>query len=134
MLEAEGVRAAAEGGHEAPLRWLSGVATVRPMKQTGTQVVPTAPPVLDPLFEVIEETDEIAHLVCCRDVSWRRAWCGEENDQIVSRMDVICTMCLEVADQKNPGWRFRDPCECPIDGQPCPSDEELDAIIARRSL
>ena len=91
-------------------------------------------PVVDPLFEVAEAGDEVVHLVCCRDVSWRRAWCGEENDRLAVSMEHVCSMCVEEAERLRPGWASSpDGNVCPIDGRPCPSQAELEDETARRS-
>lgn len=95
----------------------------------------TAPPLVDPLFEAVESADEVVHLVCCRDVSWRRAFCGEENDRLMSgSFDRVCSMCLEEAETMRPGWAALPGGNvCPVDGRPCPSPAALDEETSRRS-
>lgn len=95
----------------------------------------TAAPLVDPLFETTGSTDEVVHLVCCRDVSWRRAFCGEENDRMVSgSFDRVCSMCVDEAETMRPGWASSPEGNvCPVDGRPCPSAAELDAETSRRS-
>ncbi len=95
----------------------------------------TTPPLVDPLFEMADSTDEVVHLVCCRDVSWRRAFCGEENDRLTSAFfDRVCSMCVDEADAMRPGWAASpDGNVCPVDGRPCPSQPELDDETSRRT-
>ena len=91
-------------------------------------------PLVDPLFEVTDDADELVHLVCCRDVSWRRAWCGEESDRLSVSIERVCSMCLEEAERLRPGWASSpDGNVCPVDGNPCPCPAEVDDEIARRS-
>ena len=91
-------------------------------------------PLVDPLYEVAESVDEVVHLVCCRDVSWRRAFCGEENQTLALSYEQVCTMCVEEAERMRPGWTSGPGANtCPVDARPCPSPAELDALIADRS-
>ncbi len=92
-----------------------------------------APPLVDPLWEVADSGDEVVHLVCCRDVSWRKAFCGEENDAVATSYDNVCTMCAEEAERLRPGWCSSSPNTCPVDGRPCPSEAEVDRLIAERT-
>ena len=94
----------------------------------------SAPPLVDPLFELRRHSDEITHIICCRDVSWRRALCGESSDRLVMTARDVCTMCVEVADGMRPGWRANEDVICPVDGRSCPSDEEMNAEMVRRSV
>lgn len=73
--------------------------------------------------------DEVAHVVCCRDLDWRRAFCGyEEPDPvIVPEMTTLCTMCVEAM------GRVPGPGQCPVDDQPCPDDDTIDRMIAERT-
>lgn len=101
------------------------------MADVDTQV---RPPLLDPLFELVHDSDEIAHLVCCRDVSWRQAFCGEPGEHLLTSCTAVCSLCVETAERMLPGCFAGERVRCPVDGRHCPDDEELDAEIARRSL
>ena len=91
-------------------------------------------PVVDPLLEVVEAGDELVHLVRCRDVSWRRAWCGEESDRLTASVERVCSMCVEEAERLRPGWASSpDGNVCPIDERPCPSQAELEDETVRRT-
>jgi hypothetical protein len=101
------------------------------MTDVGTRTAP----VVDPLFQVAESVDEVVHLVCCRDVSWRRAFCGEENETLALSFEHVCTMCVEEAERMRPGWAHSGPVNtCPVDGPPCPAESELEDVIAERTL
>ena len=101
------------------------------MTELGTR---SAPPVVDPLFEVTDDADEVVHLVCCRDVSWRRALCGEPGDRLALEPRHVCSMCVEEAKRLQPGWTLlQEQYRCPVDGRLCPSEAEIDEEIARRS-
>jgi hypothetical protein len=77
--------------------------------------------------------DEITHLVCCRALSWRRAFCGVEQDTINATAELLCTMCVEQAEAMWPGWRADPETFCPVDGQSCPDEHEIDLRIAWES-
>lgn len=88
-------------------------------------------PAWEAKHRIVENPDEVAHLVCCRDMDWRKAVCGHEDTEaeIAMSADVFCTMCVEVwiSHGTEPGSGT-----CPFDDQPCPDDEELDRIIRER--
>ena len=74
---------------------------------------------------------EMAHLVCCRAQTWDVAWCGEPIGHLNLAVEVVCTMCAEVAEQHLPGWLENGPVVCPLDRRPCPDEHELDLRILR---
>lgn len=86
-------------------------------------------PVVLPTFARKEVPDEIAHIVCCRDISWEQTFCGEPGDYVNLAATVLCTMCVETATKMLPGALFESPPRCPVDGQLCPDEETLDALI-----
>ena len=79
-----------------------------------------------------QNPDEMVHLVCCRDVVWRKAFCGYEEPEmtIATQANVLCTMCVEVMTAKSGvPWDGN----CPVDDQPCPDEEAVDKIIDERT-
>jgi hypothetical protein len=87
-----------------------------------------------PAHELVDRPDEITHLVCCREVPWSTAFCGFQDLTGVNPSAVhFCSMCLEEAETRQPGWLGDGAPVCPLDGQPCPSEEEVDARIARET-
>lgn len=84
-------------------------------------------------FRLSADPDEIGHLVCCRDLSWSRAFCGAEGDTINLAVEMVCTMCVEQAEVMRPGWMAEPEIVCPVDGQPCPDEHEVDQRIARET-
>ena len=87
-----------------------------------------------PAFDLVDQPDEITHIVCCRDVPWRTAFCGAEGATGINPGALhLCSMCVEEAQARRPGWLFEAQSVCPVDGQPCPSEEEVDARIARET-
>ncbi|WP_147264701.1 hypothetical protein [Streptomyces sp. NBRC 110611] len=74
--------------------------------------------------------DDIGHLVCCRALSWRTAFCGAEGDTINPAPELVCTMCVEQAEAMWPGILADPEAFCPVDGQPCPDEHEIDLRIA----
>jgi hypothetical protein len=80
-------------------------------------------------YDWSEDPDEVVHLVCCRDLDWRRALCGYEEPEMTIARDprILCSMCMEVF------GRELGPGPCPIDDQPCPDDDEIDRIIDERT-
>jgi hypothetical protein len=87
----------------------------------------------EPAYSLVAKPDEITHLVCCRDVSWGRAFCGAEETEINLAATVPCTMCIEQAEVMLPGCLTNDPILCPVDGNPCPDEHEIDLRIAREA-
>ena len=85
----------------------------------------------EPAFRLVANADEIAHLVCCRDVSWKRAFCGAEEVEINLAATIACTMCVEHAEAMLPGCLANDPLLCPVDTNPCPDEHEIDLRIAQ---
>jgi hypothetical protein len=92
----------------------------RPAEQTRTA----------PRRQLVNDPDELTHLVCCRDASWDTALCGYESESVNLAAEHICTMCCEVAQQKwaelgvTP-WEGR----CPVDGAQCPDEVDVDLRI-----
>jgi hypothetical protein len=86
-------------------------------------------PAGEPGLRLTSDEDEIMHLVCCRDTTWAVALCGESSDQINLAGTVVCTMCVDVAEQLRPGCLSQDPLICPKDGEPCPDEHEIDLRI-----
>src|SRR4051812_42478316 len=74
---------------------------------------------------------EIVHLVCCRAPSWDVAFCGEPGRNVNLAAKMVCSICVEVAEQRRPGAVDADTLRCPDDGRPCPSEHEVDLRILR---
>ena len=83
-------------------------------------------------FKRGENPDELAHLVCCRDLEWRKALCGfEETDPVIlEEATTVCSMCVEAAG--GPDGPIATG-HCPIDNQLCPDSEDLSRKIAERT-
>lgn len=83
-------------------------------------------------YKLSSNPEELAHMVCCRDLDWRRAICGyyEEHQSIVDHAHNVCTMCVETAESM--GVTIGDR-QCPIEQRACPDDEEVDKIIAEHT-
>ncbi|MBS2537830.1 hypothetical protein KGQ20_34265 [Catenulispora sp. NF23] len=86
-----------------------------------------------PAYTLIARPDEITHLVCCRDASWTRAFCGSEETEVNPAATVACAMCVERAEEMLPGCFANVPTLCPVDGNPCPDEHEIDLRIAREA-
>jgi hypothetical protein len=85
---------------------------------------------VDPLFDLDDSaTDDIAHLVCCRDVSWRVAFCGAQETTVSPNARVVCSMCVDEANRMRPGVLHEQPPVCPVDGNACPPQQDIDARI-----
>ncbi|WP_120520354.1 hypothetical protein [Arthrobacter celericrescens] len=79
-----------------------------------------------------QNPDELAHLVCCRDLDWRRAFCGYEDPDpaVLLESNNVCAMCIEAAGgMEGPAATLGI---CPVDDRPCPDDETLRRIIDER--
>ena len=78
-----------------------------------------------------ENPGELDHLVCCRDLEWRRALCGyiAADPSSLHASDNVCRMCIETAGSMDdvPGDR-----QCPIDNHPCPDEAEIERMIGER--
>lgn len=72
-------------------------------------------------------------LVCCRDVSWRKTFCGEDGSEINPAAQIICTMCIDEAESMHPGWLSSGGILCPVDGNRCPDVDEIDLRIERET-
>jgi hypothetical protein len=91
-----------------------------------------AHPSHEPSFRLVNDEEEILHLVCCRDDAWEVAFCGEPSDHINVNGNTVCTLCVEVAQQHRPGFNvFADPPVCPMDGDQCPDEHDIDLRILR---
>lgn len=83
----------------------------------------------EPHFSLANDENDIGHLVCCRDPKWDVALCGEANDRINVNVQMVCTMCIEIA-KGFPGWDPQaEPPVCIHDGEPCPDEHEIDLRI-----
>ncbi|WP_458113976.1 hypothetical protein M1D88_07825 [Arthrobacter sp. R1-13] len=89
-------------------------------------------PAWEAKYKLSENPEELAHLVCCRDLDWRQAICGyiEEEPTLMYEADNICTMCIETAESMGSVMGSR---RCPIDNQECPPEDEVDRMIAERA-
>lgn len=76
-------------------------------------------------------TDEIAHLVCCRDQPWRVAFCGFESDTINMAAEHICTMCVSEVERLMPDVYEQSLPRCPRDRGLCPSLFEVETRVMR---
>lgn len=78
-----------------------------------------------------DNPEELTHLVCCRDLDWRKALCGysEEEPHLMTVVETFCTMCVETAARMGAPMGSR---QCPIDNHECPPEEEVDRMIAER--
>jgi hypothetical protein len=77
------------------------------------------------------DPDEIAHLVCCRDESWRVAFCGFETESINMAAEHVCSMCASEVERLMPDFHEHSPPRCPKDRQLCPSQLEVDQRVMR---
>lgn len=85
-------------------------------------------------YKLGQDPDELAHLVCCRDLDWRTALCGyEEPDEpvIMTEAKTVCTMCVEAGGGID--GRALAERRCPVDDRSCPDDDEVDRMIAERT-
>lgn len=89
----------------------------------GQQATPDTTPTATPTEEALElrtDPDDIAHLVCCRDDEWRLGFCGAPGEYLNFATETVCTMCVEVAEQRLPGCFDNDPMRRPNGHLPCP--------------
>ncbi|GAA1165826.1 hypothetical protein GCM10009664_37190 [Kitasatospora gansuensis] len=103
-----------------------------PTPSHGQQIVSTEPIVATHL-RLNADPDDIGHLVCCRDPSWRTAFCGIDSDTINLAVTTVCTMCIEQAEAMRPGFLAELGTNCPVDGHPCPDEHETDLRIAQET-
>jgi hypothetical protein len=82
-------------------------------------------------YQLITKPNDIVHLVCCRETSWGTAFCGEPTSREIN-MDIQrpCTMCVEQAEAMLPGCSTSEENLCPVDGNPCPDEHEINLRIA----
>lgn len=82
-------------------------------------------------YGLIENPGKLDHLVCCRDVEWRRALCGyiAKDPSLLHDSDTGCTRCIEVAGSMggDPGNQ-----QCPLDNKPCPDEAEMQRMMNER--
>ena len=88
-------------------------------------------PAWETKYKLSDNPEEICHLVCCRDLDWRRTLCGyvEEEPTLMVDIETLCTMCVETAEEMGGSLELR---KCPIDDRECPPEEEVDRMIAER--
>ena len=91
-------------------------------------------PTTTPRLVLVDEPDEITHLVCCRSTDWRQTFCGSlESEAVNVTAQRYCAMCVEEAESALPGWTDATERRCPRDGRRCPDEAELDARIAHET-
>jgi hypothetical protein len=73
----------------------------------------------------------MVHVGCCRDAEWTHGFCGTPVDEVNLAATVLCTMCVEVAQARCPGWLEHDPPIYPNDHRPCPDEHDIDLRILR---
>lgn len=81
-------------------------------------------------YRFVANPEEITHLVCCRDFSWRVAFCGFEGIEVNPAAEIICAMCLEEVSRLRPDLASGQEIICPVDGNRCPDEDEIDRRIA----
>ena len=91
----------------------------------------TRVPAWEAKYKWSDNPEEVTHLVCCRDLDWRKALCGyvDEEPNLKTEFENICTMCVETVEQMGAPMGSR---QCPIDNQECPPEEEIQRMIAER--
>lgn len=64
---------------------------------------------------------------------WRTAFCGLDTrgQGINPAAEVICSMCLDEAERLLPGFGLGETITCPVDGNACPPESEIDERIMR---
>ncbi|MGY3380225.1 hypothetical protein ACVWYS_002182 [Arthrobacter sp. TE12231] len=89
-------------------------------------------PAWEARYTLGQDPDELAHMVCCRDLDWRKTFCGHQEAEpvILQEATTLCTMCVEAVGGPGSPIFSRS---CPFDNQPCPDEEELDRPGARRA-
>jgi hypothetical protein len=89
-------------------------------------------PAWEAKYKLSDNPEELAQMVCCRDLDWRQAICGyvEEEPTLMTEVENLCTMCVETAAKMGAIMGSR---QCPIDNQECPPEEEIDRMIAERA-
>ncbi len=85
----------------------------------------------------LELAEAVDHLVCCRR-PWNRALCGADLEEasVTIIVDRLCSMCMEVAMSglAEHGYVLEDleRAICPLTGENCPSEDEIDEKIIDR--
>jgi hypothetical protein len=89
-------------------------------------------PAWEAKYKIGEDPEEMAHFVCCRDLEWRRAFCGyvEENPNLIPDPQNVCTMCVETAESMGGDFQER---QCPVDHRECPPIEEVQRMMHERA-
>ncbi|MHC2999327.1 hypothetical protein [Microbacterium sp. HJ5] len=77
------------------------------------------------------DSDEIAHLVCCRDQPWRVAFCGFESDTINMAAEHVCGMCVAEVERLLPDVYEQPSPRCPKDRRLCPTLFEVEKRVMR---
>ena len=105
--------------------------TTRTQPRRGTLMSDTkqSQPDVRSAYKLVSRPDDITHLVCCRDASWRVAFCGAEDADVNPAAEVVCSMCLEEAQARQPRFGTEERLICPIDGTPCPDEADIDRRI-----
>jgi hypothetical protein len=88
-------------------------------------------PAWEAKYSLSDNPEELAHLICCRDLEWRRALCGyvEEDPKLLHDSENICTMCVETVERLGVSLGDR---QCPVDQRECPPDDEVHRMIDER--
>ncbi|WP_153395731.1 hypothetical protein [Ornithinicoccus halotolerans] len=91
----------------------------------------TSATVTGPRHQLVNNPDEILHLVCCRDPEWKVAFCGEDGGHINVTAETLCTMCVEYIEERVPGFLGSDERVCPVDYRQCPEEHQVNLRILR---
>ncbi|WP_294568336.1 hypothetical protein [uncultured Arthrobacter sp.] len=105
---------------------------IAPAVEDGGSLEIVRTPAWEVKHKLEQDPNEMAHLVCCRDLDWREAFCGYEEPEmtIAPQATVFCTMCVEVMTAKGGvPWDGK----CPVDDQPCPEENAVDRMIDERT-
>lgn len=82
-------------------------------------------------LRLVSDAELLTHLVCCRDVSWQRTFCGLSGaDSVNPAAEVLCTMCLDAMEAMSPGCVSAPVKLCPVDDRRCPDPHEIDLRTA----
>lgn len=73
------------------------------VEDAGSRELPRVP-AWEAKYRLSDNPEELAHLICCRDLEWRRALCGyvEEDPKLMHESQNMCTMCVETS--RGWGW------------------------------
>lgn len=83
-------------------------------------------------YKLGQDEGEVAHMFCCRDLDWSKTVFGHEDPDpvIMHEATNVCTMCVEAAGGTDGPITSA---QCPFDDQPCPDDETINRMIAKRT-